>query len=72
MSSLPVGFPAPTPNGIIEVKQYPAYRSGTYTYEGNLREATGYAFNPLFRHISSNNIAMTMFVEARYFSEITD
>lgn len=72
MSSLPVGFPAPTPHGIIEVKQYPAYRSGTYTYEGNLREATGYAFNPLFRHISSNNIAMTTPVEARYPRETID
>jgi len=63
---LPVGFPAPTAHNIIEVKQYPAYRSGTYTYEGNLSEATSYAFNPLFRHISSNNISMTSPVEARY------
>lgn len=30
---LPVGFPSPTAHGKIEVKQYPAYRSGTYTYE---------------------------------------
>ncbi len=63
---LPVGFPAPTAADIIEVKQYPAYRSGTYSYEGNLSDATSYAFNPLFRHISSNNIAMTTPVEARY------
>ncbi len=63
---LPVGFPAPTVHDIIEVKQYPAYRSGTYTYEGNLSEATSYSFNPLFRHISSNNISMTAPVEARY------
>ena len=63
---LPVGFPSPTPHDIIEVKQYPAYRSGTYTYEGNLSEATRYSFNPLFQHISSNNIAMTTPVEARY------
>ncbi|ELS32940.1 MULTISPECIES: heme-binding protein [Pseudanabaena] len=63
---LPVGFPAPTAHNTIEVKQYPAYRAGTYTYEGNLGEATRYAFNPLFRHISSNNISMTAPVEARY------
>jgi len=63
---LPVGFPTPTPHDMIEVKQYPAYRSGTYTYEGNLSEATSYSFNPLFRHISSNNISMTAPVEARY------
>ncbi len=63
---LPVGFPAPTTHDTIEVKQYPAYRSGTYTYEGNLSDATSYSFNPLFRHISSNNISMTAPVEARY------
>ncbi len=63
---LPVGFPEPTTNGNIEVKQYPAYRSGTYTYEGDFREATSASFNPLFRHISSNNISMTAPVEARY------
>ena len=63
---LPVGFPSPTPHDTIEVKQYPAYRSGTYTYEGNLNDATSYSFNPLFRHISSNNISMTAPVEARY------
>ncbi len=63
---LPVGFPDPTTNGKIEVKQYPAYRSGTYTYEGDLSAATSSSFNPLFRHISSNNISMTSPVEARY------
>ncbi len=63
---LPVGFPAPTTNGKIEVKQYPAYRSGTYTYEGDFNQATSSSFNPLFRHISSNNISMTAPVEARY------
>ncbi len=63
---LPVGFPNPTAHNQIEIKQYPAYRSGTYEYEGNLNDATSYSFNPLFRHISSNNISMTAPVEARY------
>ena len=63
---LPVGFPSPTPHDIIEVKQYPSYRSGTYIYEGDFSQATRYSFNPLFQHISSNNIAMTTPVEARY------
>jgi hypothetical protein len=63
---LPVGFPSPTSHGTIEVKQYPAYRSGTYTYEGNLSQATSTSFNPLFQHISNNNISMTAPVEARY------
>ena len=63
---LPVGFPTPTSHNTIEVKQYPAYRSGTYIYDGNLSEATSYSFSHLFQHISSNNIAMTTPVEARY------
>jgi SOUL heme-binding protein len=63
---LPIGFPLPTAHAKIEVKLYPSYRSGTYTYEGNLNEATFNSFNPLFRHISSNNISMTAPVEARY------
>jgi hypothetical protein len=63
---LPVGFPSPTAHNKIEIKQYPAYRSGTYTHEGNFSEATSNSFNPLFRHISNNNIAMTAPVEARY------
>jgi|GEM_PF-4491142 len=45
---LPVRFPSPTSHGKIEVKQYPAYHSGTYTYEGNLSQATSTSFNPLF------------------------
>ena len=63
---LPSGFPEPAKIGVIEVKQYPQYRAVTYTHEGDLRQATGVAFNPLFQHISSNQIAMTTPVEARY------
>lgn len=63
---LPSGFPKPAKIGVIEVKQYPQYRAVTYTHEGDLRQATGAAFNPLFQHISSNQIAMTTPVEARY------
>ena len=63
---LPEGFPPPTPSGKIEIKHYPAYRAGTITYEGQLAQATNAAFEPLYRHISSNNIAMTAPVEARY------
>lgn len=63
---LPAGFPGITPKDHMELKQYPAYRSGTYLYEGNLSNATSFAFDPLFRHISSNQISMTAPVEARY------
>jgi hypothetical protein len=63
---LPDGFPQPTPSGKIEVKQYPAYRSGTYSYTGKLSQAANESFTPLFQHISSNGISMTAPVEARY------
>jgi hypothetical protein len=63
---LPEGFPPPTTGGKIEVKRYPAYRSGAYTYKGELSEAANKSFGPLFQHISSNGISMTAPVEARY------
>jgi hypothetical protein len=66
MADLPKGFPTPTPLGVIEIKQYPPYRSATVRLEGVLAGATSAAFNPLFAHISSNGIAMTSPVEARY------
>ena len=59
-------FPPPTEKGKIEIKHYPAYRSGTYTYNGQLSQAANAAFEPLYRHISSNNIPMTAPVETRY------
>jgi hypothetical protein len=54
-AELPEGFPTYTPVGAIEVKQYPAYRM-----------ASGPGFWALFRHIKSNNIAMTAPVEMTY------
>ena len=63
---LPDGFPEPTFDRKIEVKHYPAYRSGTYTYRGKLSQAANESFGPLFQHISSNGIGMTAPVEARY------
>ena len=62
----PERFPPPTEKGKIEIKHYPAYRSGTYTYNGQLSQAANAAFEPLYRHISSNNIPMTAPVETRY------
>lgn len=63
---LPAGFPPPTADNTIEVKVYPAYRAATIRLTGNLARATNRAFNPLFEHISSNDISMTAPVEARY------
>lgn len=65
-ASLPIGFPKPTENGIIEVKEYPEYRAVTYTHTGAVQQATRVAFNPLYNHISTNQIAMTTPVEVRY------
>ncbi|MGK7877868.1 MAG: heme-binding protein [Xenococcaceae cyanobacterium] len=63
---LPEGFPPPTPEGKIELKEYPAYRAATFRYSGELSQAANRAFSPLYRHISSNNISMTAPVETRY------
>ncbi len=63
---LPEGFPSPTADGEIEIKQYPAYRSATVQVTGDLGSASSRGFSPLFRHISDNNISMTAPVEAQY------
>jgi effector-binding domain-containing protein len=65
-ASLPNEFPNPTPPGVIEIKEYPEYRAVTYSHSGNVQQATQVAFNPLFNHISTNQIAMTTPVEVRY------
>ncbi len=63
---LPEGFPTPTADGEIEVKQYPAYRSATVQVNGDFGSASSRGFSPLFRHISDNDISMTAPVEAQY------
>ncbi|GAB4514832.1 MAG: hypothetical protein Tsb0013_19240 [Phycisphaerales bacterium] len=61
-TALPEGYPRPTPPECIEIKHYPSVRraevSGT-----EMRGASNRGFMPLFRHISSNDIAMTSPVE---------
>ncbi|HEY9878663.1 MAG TPA: heme-binding protein [Leptolyngbyaceae cyanobacterium] len=63
---LPEGFPPPTPDGKIEVRNYPEYRAATVQVAGALEDAPSQGFNPLYRHISSNEISMTAPVETRY------
>ena len=63
---LPEGFPTPTADGKIDIKQYPAYRSATVQVKGDLGSASSRGFAPLFRHISDNDISMTAPVEAQY------
>jgi effector-binding domain-containing protein len=71
-ANLPAGFPPPTDPGQIEIKQYPRYRAVTYTHTGAPQVATRAAFDPLYRHISRNQIAMTTPVEARYSDNAVD
>jgi hypothetical protein len=54
-AELPKGFPTYTPVGVVEVKEYPAYRM-----------AVAGKFWTLFLHIQSNNIPMTTPVEMKY------
>jgi hypothetical protein len=56
-ATLPAGFPRPRRVGYVEERTYPAYRAAV--------TAQGGAFGLLFRHISSNGIAMTAPVVSR-------
>jgi uncharacterized surface protein with fasciclin (FAS1) repeats len=59
----PAGFPQPTPLGEIEIKSYPAYRLARAQVAESSEDST---FFTLFRHITSNEIAMTAPVEMTY------
>lgn len=63
---LPVGYPNPTPPGVIEIKRYPVVRRAEVT--GTMSPGIGMnlAFFPLFRHIQSRDIEMTSPVEMNY------
>ncbi|MEM1011835.1 MAG: hypothetical protein AAGI46_06400 [Planctomycetota bacterium] len=54
-TALPVGYPRPTPPGAVELKAYAPVRQAIVAGEG----AEQRAFFPLFRHISTRDIAMT-------------
>jgi hypothetical protein len=60
-ANLPEGFPSYTPVGVIEVKDYPAYRKATSSGPAS--------FWSLFQHIKQNDIAMTAPVELTYATE---
>lgn len=63
---LPKGYPAPTPTGAIEIKEYPAVRRAQVTKTGDPDWGMNWAFWPLFQHIKKRNIAMTSPVEMNY------
>lgn len=63
-TALPVGYPAPTPPGAVELKRYPVVRRaeiGGTRGEPDMGRTAG--FWPLFNHIKRRDIAMTAPVE---------
>lgn len=61
---LPVGYPAPTPPGTVELKTYPTLRRAEVGGERDGVKSNGRAgFWPLFRHIQRRDIEMTSPVE---------
>lgn len=63
---LPVGYPAPTPPGAIDVKSYPMVRRAEVDGVGNPDAGMNGTFWPLFNHIKKHEIAMTSPVEMDY------
>ena len=67
-SPLPDGYPAPTPEGCIEIKTYPKERRAEFDSTGvqfSGIEQSG-AFWPLFSHIKKRQIPMTAPVQMDY------
>lgn len=60
---LPKDFPAYTPVGTIEVKQYPAHRLARASWKGDSPDGL---FMRLFQHIKSKDIPMSTPVESTY------
>lgn len=64
---LPVGYPAPTPPGAIDLKRYPSVRRAEVSGDvKGLSSGGSEGFWPLFRHIQRRDIAMTSPVEMEY------
>ena len=63
---LPVGYPSPTPPGMIELKTYPVVRRAEYSAKGSSNFGMNVGFWPLFNHIKNREIEMTSPVEMDY------
>jgi hypothetical protein len=63
---LPVGYPAPTPPGSIDLKTYPSVRLAEVSAAGDPDSGMNKTFWPLFNHIKGHDIAMTSPVEMNY------
>ncbi|MEM7246327.1 MAG: heme-binding protein [Acidobacteriota bacterium] len=61
----PEGWPGPTPVGVVQVREYPAYRAATVG-AAQVGADSRPMFLTLFRHIKTNDIAMTAPVEMTY------
>lgn len=62
----PENWPEPTPIGEVRIKQYPTYRAATVEQTDLDKSGTSPMFMELFRHIKSNDIAMTAPVDMTY------
>ena len=60
------GWPDGTEPGLIEVKNYPAYRSAVARGKGASLGSDSVLFFPLFNHITKSDIAMTTPVVSNY------
>jgi hypothetical protein len=67
-TTLPAGYPNPTPPGAVELKRYPSVRRAEYTGTGNNRMGRNIGFWPLFQHIQKHDIPMTSPVEMDFHS----
>lgn len=65
-TELPVGYPAPTPPGAIDLKRYPSVRRAQVSGKTGADAGTNVGFFPLFNHISRRQIAMTSPVEVDF------
>ncbi len=65
-TSLPEGYPAPTPPGAIDIKRYPSVRRAGISGKMSPDWGMNVAFFPLFKHIKRREIAMTSPVEMNY------
>ena len=67
-TTLPAGYPNPTPPGAVELKRYPSVRRAEYAGTGNNRMGRNIGFWPLFQHIKKHDIPMTSPVEMDFHS----
>lgn len=65
-TSLPEGYPAPTPPDRVEVKTYPVVRRAEVSGRSNPDLGMNFGFFRLFDHIQRREIAMTSPVEMDY------